>query len=366
MRRTTRLDFSPSGRTFAARLAFAAAIAASAFAACTDPRSEVIAQFPDSAGNADTGVGTAGATGEAGAGGTSGGGAVITPMRGRVQVVNGNLVTDVGTPLRGLLLPVDTTWALSAFDLDVIKTYAQSTGLNTLHVYLEDSGQVTGSNETVADALVSLAAQNGMYVIIGVGTGVNVGTFDQNKLTEFWNLYAGRYADQTHVLFEIQNNPDKSCSTAISASTLAMEHKVYNQIRGFAPDSHVLLLSTEGLLTPSVLQAAITDLSTDVNWSNASIDMDANKTPCQPLANLSDLTAVAKARGVPLLIGQLPQTDWGPYITAFEAAQLGWMQYTYFADPPRTLAAYLTGTKAAAVTWCPDQGTFPQDSSTCH
>jgi Cellulase (glycosyl hydrolase family 5) len=364
MNRTS--SFGPTGRALPARFGLAAGLAAAVFAACTDPHTEVIAEFPDAAGTADTGVGNGGA---AGAGGTSGGGVVITPMRGRVKVVDGNLVSDVNTPLRGMLLPVDTSWSLTDFDLDVIKTYAQGTGLNTLHVYLEDSGQVTGSNESVADALVSLAAQNGMYVIIGVGTGVNLNTFDPNKLNEFWNRYAPRYADQTHVLFEIQNNPEYTCDSAITAKTLAMEHLVYKQIRSLAPHSHVLLLSSTNLLPPSVLEAAIADLSSDVDWSNASIDIDITnlKTPCQPLANLADVTARAKAHGVPLLIGQLPVTDWGPYITALEAAQIGWMQYTYFADSTqRTLSAYLTGTTAAGVTWCPDQGTFPQDARTCH
>jgi hypothetical protein len=97
------------------------------------------------------------------------------------------------------------------------------------------------------------------------------------------------------------------------------------------------------------------------------MDAESAKAPCQPLANLSDLTSLAQQQHVPLLIGQLPPTGWGPFITAFEQAKLGWMQYTFFAnDAMRTVDSYVSAVESAGVTWCPDQGTFPEDSSTCH
>src|SRR5688572_1948157 len=56
---------------------------------------------------------------------------VVTELarpRGRVSVVDGKLRTDVGSPLRGLLVPVDIGWTLDDFEL--IERIAKETGLN--------------------------------------------------------------------------------------------------------------------------------------------------------------------------------------------------------------------------------------------
>jgi hypothetical protein len=100
-----------------------------------------------------------------------------------------------------------------------------------------------------------------------------------------------------------------------------------------------------------------------VNWSNASFGMDVTM-DCVLLPNLLGLTSAAKTAGVPILIGQLPPTGWGPYITAFEQAKLGWMQYQWFATDTQ-LTDYASTTTAQGASWCPDQGTFPEDSSSC-
>jgi len=357
---------APLSKRRAARFKLASCVTALCIAACTDPRPEIIARFPGDAGGASA-IGAAGASGESGAGAATA--PVVHAQRDRVKVVNGKLVTDINTPLRGLTLPVDTGWTLTQYDFDLITTIAQTSGLNTLHVYLENSTLVSGAMESEADALVALTAQAGMYLIIGFGTGTALNSFDQAKITSFWQRYAARYADRTQVLFEIQNDPESTCDKPVLAATLTMERAAYKLIRSLAPDSHVLLLSTPNLTAASVLESAITSLSSDVDWSNASIAMDVTdlKSTCLPFANLSDLTDVANAHGVPLLIGQLPPTDWGPYITQFEQAKIGWMQFTYFADPgSRDLPSYLSATSAAGVTWCPDQGKFPEDASSCH
>ena len=40
---------------------------------------------------------------------------ITANARGRVQVVDGQLLSDIGTPLRGLTVDVDTDWVLEDF-----------------------------------------------------------------------------------------------------------------------------------------------------------------------------------------------------------------------------------------------------------
>jgi hypothetical protein len=285
---------------------------------------------------------------------------VIPTPRGRVQVVDGNLVTDLGTPLRGAVLPVDTTWTLD--DFNMLTTIAQTTGLNAVHVYLENSTEVTGSNQDIGDALVSLTSQAGLYLILGVGTGSAVGKYDQAKLSSFWALYAARYASSSHVLFEIQNDPENTCAKPVAAATLAMELQTYKQIRSLAPDSHVILFSTSSLIQANVLTDAVRRVGTTVDWTNASFGLDVS-TACLP-DSLSNLVSAARPLGVSLFIGQLPPDGWGPYITRFEAQRIGWSQFRWFTTN-MDLASYYSAIIAAGVSWCPERGTFPEDASTC-
>jgi Cellulase (glycosyl hydrolase family 5) len=354
----TALPAQPTAGT-RSRIARASFIAALSAVGCTDPRPEIIASFPPDA-NVETGPGAGGAMDAGDAGSTP---LPVPAQRGRVKVVAGDLVTDRGTPLRGLLLPVDTSWALGNYAFDIVTTIAQTTGLNTLHVYLEDTQEDSGSMEATADALVSMTASAGLYLIIAHGTGTAIDTFDSGKIKSFWDIYAKRYANKPHVLFEIQNNPEATCSKNVLAATLAMEEDTYSQIRALAPDSHIMLFSTTSLIQPSVFNDAVMRLGTKVNWSNASFGMDVTM-DCVLLPNLLGLTSAAKTAGVPILIGQLPPTGWGPYITAFEQAKLGWMQYQWFATDTQ-LTDYASTTTAQGASWCPDQGTFPEDSSSC-
>jgi hypothetical protein len=325
-------------------------------AACSEPTPEVIARFPSDAGRES-------GSGEAGAGGENGAFVPVSGPRGRVKVVDGNLVSDRGTPLRGLLLPVDTGWNLGDYDFEFMTTLAQKSGLNAVHVYLENASLTTGSMEAEADALVSLTESAGMYLILGFGTGTAINQFDLAKLKSFWNLYAKRYASRTHVLFEIQNNPEDTCSANISAATLDMEAALYAQIRALAPDSHILLFSTTSLVQPSVFSAAVTSLGSAVDWSNASFTIDVTR-DCLELGKLGELTSAAKAAGVPLLIGQLPIKNWPPYLTAFEQGKIGWIFYQWLARDA-DFANYVSAIESSGVSWCPDQGIFPEDSQTC-
>jgi hypothetical protein len=363
--RTARESKFQAGR--AALLGLLVGAASLSFGACGEPEARVVAVFPPDASAESVGTGgTGGDTPLPDTAGSAGAAPFVVPnQRGRVKVVGGKLITDLGTPLRGLTLPVDTGWALP--DLVSLTQIAEQTGLNTLHVYLENSSLVTGSNAGAGDSLVLLAQQAGLYVEIGYGTGSAVVTFDQAKLTAFWKFYAQRYAGQTHVLYEIQNGPELVCSGTMAEKILAMERSTYATIRAGAPDTHVVFFSTNSIVQPSVMTDAITRLGATVDWSNESFGLDA-AADCPPF-DLVKLVAAASVKSVPLLMNQLPAAAWGSYVTQFEQTQIGWMQFQYFAKSGGTLAAQLTAYRnsvtSEGVTWCPERGTFPQDSSTC-
>lgn len=287
--------------------------------------------------------------------------------RGRVSVVDGELVTDIGTPLRGLLLPVDVGYELEDFEL--MRTIADTTGLNTVHVYLENYSQTTGDKHLEADALVALTAQAGLYLVIGIGGGPDAddhpgnGWFSAEKVRDFWNYYGPRYADSTHVLYEIQNNPQLSCADPLAPGTIELERSTYQLIRRVAPSTHVLMFSTNTVPQPAVILRAIDDVSDVVSFGNASFAMHFDA-PCVPLGELDTVVELAKAKQVPLLFSQLPVEDWQPVVARAEQHRIGWMhhQWLTFDTKLSTLRAAFTD---ADISWCPDRGTYPQPAEGC-
>lgn len=343
--------------------------------ACGDPEPQLIARFPAVSGANSGGAGglvevagggsAAFAGGaDAGSAGSSGGPLTIPLERGRVKVVDGKLVTDVGTPLRGMLLPIDTGWDLA--DFAFLHELATTTGLNAVHIYLENSDVVTGANRSAADALVALAAHEGLYVVIGYGTGINLGTFDAAKLKAFWTYYAGRYAGWTNVVYEIQNDPQKNvCTALLNDTTLAMEAQMYTLIRSKAPDTHILMFSTTNIVQPSVLTAAVKGVGSTVDWANASFAVGASNT-CLMADQFATLTDAASAAGVSLFLTQLPPLDrWEEFVPPLEQAGVGWLQYRWFGVQTETLATFTQAITKAKLSWCPERGMFPEDSNTC-
>jgi hypothetical protein len=220
-----------------------------------------------------------------------------------------------------------------------------------------------------ADALVSLTAQAGLYLVLGIGGGPDApdhpgnGWFDLGKVRSFWQLYAARYAKSTHVLFEIQNNPEFPCQTPFKSETIAMEREAYQLIRGLAPDSHIVMFSTGTLPEPAVVEQALDDVSDVVDFGNVSFAVHYDQ-PCLDAAELASVAAGAGKKQVPLLIGQLPNDGWQPLALAAEGLSIGWLHHRWLA-PDAPLSTFQSESVAAGLSWCPDQGDFPKAASSC-
>lgn len=275
--------------------------------------------------------------------------------RGRVQVLDGQLLSDIDTPLRGLTLPVDTKWMLDDFHL--MTTIAETTGLNTVHVFLENQDIETGSKVAEADRLVALTASAGLYMVLSYGGGGKLGQFNLEKLSAFWTTYAARYASSTHVLYEIQNFPEETCEDSLQTPTIAMERQLYQLIRGYAPDTHLVLFSTGAVPRQPVVEQAIDAVSDVVDFGNASFAMHADVV-CTPVPEIDSVVEAARAKGVPVLISALPSRGWPAVVQAAETAGVGWFHHNWLAFDT-SLDSLFTAMEGTSLGWCPDQGSYP-------
>jgi hypothetical protein len=132
----------------------------------------------------------------------------VHAQRGRVQIQDGTLVTDKGTLLRGAFIRLDNIW-MNMPDREQVRNIRQL-GLNAIHVYAEnpwdgsEENPQPGYNMKEVDSLVKWTAEDSLYMILTMaGWTPEVDSF----LYQFWDIYSERYKDETHVIFEICNEP---------------------------------------------------------------------------------------------------------------------------------------------------------------
>jgi len=87
-------------------------------------------------------------------------------------------------------------------------------------------------------------------------------------VTAFWAFYAPRYKDKTHVIYEVCNEP-QAWSAPYYSNTLAMEKNAFTQIRGLAPDTHIMMMSYSQ--PNNWTQAASECAGLGITWDNASV-----------------------------------------------------------------------------------------------
>jgi endoglucanase len=114
------------------------------------------------------------------------------------------------------------------------------------------------------DAVVQRTRDAGLYLIMTIGNGANNGNHNIQWATNFWNFYAGRYANETHVIYEIHNEPmawgPSYLTGTTPAGTMNMEIAAYRAIRANAPHTPVLLFSYAVLAGSGGANAALTDI----------------------------------------------------------------------------------------------------------
>ena len=202
--------------------------------------------------------------------------------RGRVRMQGGTVVTDQGTPLRGAFISIDwdVQTGLPAGTETNISNLSMVYGMNAVHLYAEKYDIPAGANSNKVDNIVNWAAAANVYVVITIGCGTNNNSFDLAQTTNFWKFYAPRYANRTHVIYEIHNEPMGVCNlsdiTGVNQAKrdnlINMETLCYNIIRSAAPDTHIMFFSYSDIPHTQVIQDNINGLLTNgVSFTNASI-----------------------------------------------------------------------------------------------
>jgi hypothetical protein len=122
------------------------------------------------------------------------------------------------------------------------------------------------------DKMVQNAADTGMYIIITPGAWP--GTMSQPYLDAFWGIAADRYKNNTHVIFEISNEPVAWQPSDYTSAALDKLAEVYSVMRSAAPNTPILSLSFSH--ANENMNAKVASFTTKVNaispglltWSN--------------------------------------------------------------------------------------------------
>jgi len=289
------------------------------------------------------------------------------------------LLTDKNTPLRGVSLSWDGGDNATHTGAAVMPTQSQlnalSTvyGLNSLHVYLEmdcpigGHNHVVGQNAAICDQLVEMTAQANLYLIITIGCGNNNGQIASMAWAQqFWNFYAPRYKDRTHVIYETHNEPGPYNPAAWSTSDWENQVVLYNTIRSKAPNTHIMTCSFMSFNSGREALDGIGYMRwRGVDFSNASVAFHGYETMASVDACISEFKYDTGGGMTPALICTEfdPGTSYSGFNNMIESHQLGWLEFTFLGASDGDLQWFKGAMDDNNVVWTPDYGNWPTASA---
>lgn len=313
--------------------------------------------------------------------------AAITIPRGRPQLnaERTTFVADNGELLRGPYTSTEWTSATSESEIANMKNL----GFNAVHLYAEcydinypaAGSTAPGYKADEVDKIVAATRELGLYLVITIGNGANNGKHNAKWIHDFWALYAARYADETHLLFEVQNEPvawgpPYSNPNATPPGAVQMEVDVYQTIRAAAPDTPILLFSYAVLGGKEGGQAALRDIEVfnrevggdpEEIWSNAAIGFHGYAGHKDTPIAVDELLAA----GYPCVVTEYHGGKWGgaggldaELTASLERLGVSWL--TFLTIPPTGVSEFVTEPSAfkdrveqSGLSWTPDFGTWP-------
>ena len=309
-------------------------------------------------------------------------------QRGRpnLNAARTTFVADNGQPLRGPFTSTEWTAATTYDQIAKMKTL----GFNAVHLYGESFDPSYPTNGSTApgyaasqiDSIVQSTRDLGLYLVITIGNGAANGNYNKAYITNFWNLYSARYANETHVLFEIQNEPvawgpPYSAANATPPGALDMEVAAYRAIRANAPDTPVLLFTYAVLGDSGGASAALTDIhafntnvfgNANVVWTNEAVGFHGYA----GATAMSNAVSQIIAAGYPCFMTEFGGGVWGTGVAGLDAyavadlERLGvsWLTFQYI--PPTGVSDDVTVPKRyqdvvnwSGLSWTPDFGNWP-------
>jgi len=306
--------------------------------------------------------------------------------RPRLNPARTTLVADNGQPLRGPYTSTEWTGATSYEEIAKVK----SLGCNAVHLYAEvfdpnypNAGSTApGYAASRIDSIVASTRDLGLYLIMTIGNGANNGNHNRAYATNFWNLYASRYANETHVIFEIHNEPmawgPSYLTGTTPAGTLDMEIAAYQAIRARAPQTPVLLFSYAVLAGSGGANAALTDIrafnqavfgNQNAVWTNEAVAFHGYG----GWEGTASAVAALISAGYPCFMTEFGWPRWGTsrgvsleleLTTDLERLGVSWLTFQYI--PPTGVSDDVTRpelfknlVEAAGLSWTPDFGSWP-------
>jgi hypothetical protein len=277
--------------------------------------------------------------------------------RHRVILQDGTLVTDIGTLLRGAYISTDITSTIpSNEDIASIK----DRGLNCIHLYGEcPEYQTPGERVNLIDSIVNSTAADSLYLVLTIGGCNRNGEYDSAFVRDFWDFYAPRYAEKTHVIYEIVNEPF-SWSAPYDSITLEMEKWAYETIRTHAPETHILLMSYASAVNDTSMIADVKKLGATIDWSNASIATHGYSTSSEEFRNLIN---TVKDSGYAITVTE-PESIENEYINlaTTRVFEEEFVSYAHFISVQALMdvpAVYTSKIESSELRWQPDFGSWP-------
>ncbi len=313
--------------------------------------------------------------------------AQLSVPRGRPQLNSARttFVADNGERLRGPYTSTEWTGATSYEQIAKVKDL----GFNAVHLYAEvfslnypTNGSAPGYAVNHIDSIVASTRDLGLYLVMTIGNGANNGNHNRAYATNFWNFYAARYANETHVIFEIHNEPlawgPPYLTQTTPPGTLDMEIAAYRAIRSKAPNSPVLLFSYAVLAGTGGANAALTDIrafnqaifgAQNVTWTNEAVAFHGYGGWEGTATAVGNLISA----GYPCFMTEFGWPRWGSsrgvsleveLTTDLERLGVSWLTFQYI--PPTGVSDDVTRPElfknvvdTAGLSWTPDYGTWP-------
>lgn len=306
------------------------------------------------------------------------------------------MVADNGRRLRGCFINTNYYhYDQSEIRAGTKEGIAQATneyGMNAFHFYCGWYATPTGTYQPLADSLVNWTREAGVYLVITIGGWDKNGEFSIDKVREFWQYYAPRYADETHVIYEVMNEPEFICNNASGDTVISMELEACDTIRKYAPDTHILLMSYGGIANLEYLEQDLQALRDGgIDFDNESIAYHGyhwcaharkHKNPQYSHATASTIIPHLQQQGYcftntefnrdSTLVGSEEYS--GKLIEFYENdLKVSWLCFYAFPYASETAKQSLfnpnTQFKARVeemgAAWCPDHGTWPLSPAEC-
>jgi hypothetical protein len=239
----------------------------------------------------------------------------IPRSRPTLNATGTTFVADNGNLMRGPF--ASSEWG-NPPPLSAIQSI-KNLGANAIHHYGEvfdpdyvsgvpGSGTAPGYAANRIDQMVQMTRDEGLYLVLTIGNGGNNGSFNYDYVMDFWSFYAPRYKNETHVIFEIQNEPH-AWSAPYPQATLDMEADAYTLIRSLAPDTPILLFSFAVLGSGPTAVADIAEVSSaaSIDWTNAAVAFHGY---AGHEATTTSVEHILSA-GYPVFMTEFGGSDWG-------------------------------------------------------